>query len=150
MDEFPSFSLLPAEIRSMIWTHALVSASAEAKTSFDSIRYRDKSAACACWKHGFVAVSENNLRHPFLDYFLVSRTAKLEVEHMADILFPDGLGYIAKWCSCASFRGVTLKNWLALSWAKHTMNSCYCEKCLYASLLNASRQGREQMKAIAV
>lgn len=134
MDSFPNFTLLPAEIQCDIWTYALIAAQAEAKALLERTKYRDNKAFCACRKYGYIAINDGDIRHPFLDLFLVSKADKCEVKRIAGKLFPHGLGLTVKWCSCASRRELTRMNWVKLCWAKHIITNCHCERCLFTSM----------------
>ena len=134
MDSFPNFTLLPVEIQSEIWTYALIAAQADAKALLDRTKYRDNTAFCVCRKYGYVAITDGDIRHPFLDFLMVNKVANFEVERLAARLFPHGLGLTIKWCSCALQRELNRTNWMVLCWAKHFVTNCHCERCLFTSM----------------
>jgi hypothetical protein len=109
---------LPLEIMDMILSHPVPPALAEARSYYRPLLICPTPGSCNWSLSKKVLTNPNEVRHPLLDYMLVSKTTKAVVERLQGKYNTGGGKVPVDWCRCMKVE--VFARDAASSWAQNS------------------------------
>jgi hypothetical protein len=115
MSEPSTLPILPPEIMSLIWQHAVQDLLAEEQHHLSTTLYCVRApASCARGSR-----SASRLRNPLRDLMLVSKETKMEADRIVKGMSGSQTYLCVRWCSCMyAIKNIAKVAWGRVSWAR--------------------------------